>query len=375
MKKWDIIKFIFVVINAFFLIYQFSDTNLDFVWNALGLIAVYVISATLAGFITVEINKSLKVASREELKTEDSVLLRGIGLLQSTAFIYINLLTNEENLFILILKITIPIFSAVFFILRGYGSIKESPVHRHISIMVLFWYLIFETCMFIALTLNLPENIITIYFILAFGSIIFATYDKLAEITSTRYGIQYISLAKRKQIDEDNINLEKQSKEITSRINSDKTLYSNLDTVNGLNDSNLKWLIERSHDAYLSFIALWLAGMLGIVTVLLTLASTTNFFYDYTIFSISIYTTLSFGMVFALYRIANILEEHIHWGMQIEDDGLRNEIINHRGRLSRFVVNSEGKLSKRNRNLGIALQIIFLIIFFLLAIFSNIITF
>lgn len=138
-----------------------------------------------------------------------------------------------------------------------------------------------------------------------------------------------------------------------------------------MSDSTLKWLIERSHNAYLSFTGLWLASMLGMVNVLMGIASNSSVFYNHIFFTSSLYFALVTGMTFALYRLANHVKEIINWGKQIKDESLRTEILYRRGTLSKFIVDSEGKFCVRNRNFGLVLQIALAGLFFILVIFPN----
>ena len=134
-----------------------------------------------------------------------------------------------------------------------------------------------------------------------------------------------------------------------------------------LSYAQLKWLIERSHTAYLSHIGLWLASMLGVVTILTRIASNLVpvTLYKFGIFII-FYGLLVFGMGFAVYRIAGILKEHIEWAKQLKDP-FRHEILSRRGKISLFVVDAEGDICIPNRNFIILTQTLVAFLFFILA--------
>lgn len=87
-----------------------------------------------------------KKAPLTELRAEDSVLLEGIGVFQGTLFIYLSLseeLVSSSPLLNL-LRWSIPLVTMLFFALRAYGAVKNSPKHRHYSSLLLLYYLVFQ---------------------------------------------------------------------------------------------------------------------------------------------------------------------------------------------------------------------------------------
>lgn len=119
-------------------------------------------------------------------------------------------------------------------------------------------------------------------------------------------------------------------------------------------NNDLRWLIEQSHKAYLAWIALWLACVLGIVSVLTTISSKP----DVLIPCLVVYVGLVSAMIFSVYRVSNIISEQITWANQITRKFLREQLLSHRGKLSKIVVNDRGELCELNRNLACLLQVI-----------------
>lgn len=138
-----------------------------------------------------------------------------------------------------------------------------------------------------------------------------------------------------------------------------------------MEDNDVRWLIERNHNAYLQYIGLWLACVLGMVNILMSIASKLAVFTTHIVLVFSMYGLLIAGLIFSVYRISNIMKDHIGWVIRLESESLRNEILSQRGKLSRFVVDDEGTLCKRNRNFGIALQIFFALLLLLFAVLPS----
>lgn len=134
-------------------------------------------------------------------------------------------------------------------------------------------------------------------------------------------------------------------------------------------DDDLKWLIEQKHKAYLAWIALWLACMLGIVNILIAIISRPDVFiplsYRILVFLL-VYYGLVGGTIFSIYRVGNIIKEQIAWANQIEREFLRREILSHRGKLSTLIVDNNGNLCTRNRNFAILIHVAFATMFLLL---------
>jgi len=140
-----------------------------------------------------------------------------------------------------------------------------------------------------------------------------------------------------------------------------------MNNADEINDDDLKWLMEHSHNAYLAWIALWLACLIGIGNILITLSSNPDLLIIFAqkILVFTIYGGLVGGMVFSVYRVSNIINAQIIWANQIANKFLKDEILSHRGKLSTFVVDNKGKLCKRNRNFVIVIHVIFGFVFLL----------
>jgi len=135
-------------------------------------------------------------ASDEELKVEDTVLLEGTGIFQGTLFIYMSLTEKmtSPTLYRILLQWSIPIISAIVYLLRGYGAIKNSPRHRYHSSMILIYYVTFQICSLIIIFIssNFPiyigsENIVSSYLPLSLGLIVISFNDKIRKAFRDRY--------------------------------------------------------------------------------------------------------------------------------------------------------------------------------------------
>jgi len=134
-------------------------------------------------------------------------------------------------------------------------------------------------------------------------------------------------------------------------------------------DNDLKWLMERSHNAYLRWIVLWLACLLAVVDVLMGLISSKTLLatFSYTVIVIILYVGLVFGMIFSVYRLCNTAKEHMGLATQLKNEFLREKIISDRGRLSKWLVDNEGKLCSMNRNIAIVFHLILSAVLLLLS--------
>lgn len=138
-----------------------------------------------------------KKASIKEIRTEDSVLLEGIGVLQGTLFIYLSLseelVSSSPCLFFL--KLTIPLVTALFYVFRGYGAIKNSPKHRLYSSLLLVYYMFAEMSLllnefaskYIPVYVN-STNITNLYFPSSANLVLFMFIFEIHNALSRRYG-------------------------------------------------------------------------------------------------------------------------------------------------------------------------------------------
>lgn len=93
-----------------------------------------------------EIGEKTIQADKSELEREDDVILDAIIFSQSAILLYINLipLSNIEN-YKTFINIAILSVAIVFYAIRAYAKIKNSPKYRYCSIWVLF-FVIIESC-------------------------------------------------------------------------------------------------------------------------------------------------------------------------------------------------------------------------------------
>jgi len=83
-------------------------------------------------------------------------------------------------------------------------------------------------------------------------------------------------------------------------------------------DQEFVWLIEQAHDAYLAWIALWLASALGIVTILVGIISVEGALsMNYLHLIWLLFWALVSGMIFAVSRVVNNVKQNLSWALQI----------------------------------------------------------
>lgn len=157
----------------------------------------YWIGIALFYFVSTRFSLMWKKASINELRVEDSVLLEGIGVLQGTLFIYLSL--SEElilsSIHLNLLRWSIPFVTILFFVLRGYGAIKNSPKYRLYSSLILIYYLTFEAVFlfneFVSFYLPIyvnSTNIIPLYLPSSAGFVLLSFVFEIHNALSVRYG-------------------------------------------------------------------------------------------------------------------------------------------------------------------------------------------
>jgi len=111
---------------------------------------------------------------------------------------------------------------------------------------------------------------------------------------------------------------------------------------------NLKWIMEQQVNSYLTWIGLWLVCLLGNVNILTVVASVGAVLITTSrlILFLFMYGGLVAGMIFSVYRVSNILKEHICFAIQIQNEALRRNILEHRGKLSTFAVDDQGRICR-----------------------------
>jgi len=134
-------------------------------------------------------------------------------------------------------------------------------------------------------------------------------------------------------------------------------------------DENLKWIMEQQVNSYLTWIGLWLVCLLGNVSILIAVASVGAVLVTISrlILFLFMYGGLVAGMIFSVFRVSNILEEHIHFAIQIKDETLRRNILEHRGKFSTFAVDNQGRICRANMLLVYALHVVVFSALFYLA--------
>lgn len=136
-----------------------------------------------------------------------------------------------------------------------------------------------------------------------------------------------------------------------------------------LDDENLRWLIEQTHNDFLTWVALWLACMLGIVTILTTLASRPEILTNSSLlilFSL-MFWGLVIGSVSSVFRLTSVVKLGVKWMNKLESKALKTELLSTRGWLSKYIVRGNGELCRFNLSLVIIIHFAFALGFFIVS--------
>lgn len=163
-------------------------------------VSLFSISLVIIQFILTRKSLKWKKAPTREIKVEDSVLLEGVGIFQGTLFLYLGIsqeLVSSSNS-LTFLQLTIPFVTMLFYVLRGYGAIKDNPKHRLISSLLLIYYLYFEVSAlsneFVSRYFPIyvdSKNIVSLYFPYALSLTLLMFISKIHEALSIRYKKTY----------------------------------------------------------------------------------------------------------------------------------------------------------------------------------------
>jgi hypothetical protein len=135
-------------------------------------------------------------ASTEELSREDDVLLQSTAFSQSVFFIYLNLILSSR--LVEILKWTVPTVAVLFYAIRAYAKIKDSPKYRYYSIFLLV--AIMTEVVLYALLQIIPtfyveeHDVVKFYIPLMAGGFFILFLMGISDALKRRYG--YIQLKK-----------------------------------------------------------------------------------------------------------------------------------------------------------------------------------
>jgi len=100
-------------------------------------------------------------------------------------------------------------------------------------------------------------------------------------------------------------------------------------------DDFLLWFIEQAHSSYLTWVAIWLAGGLGFIEVLMS---------ENTYLSLIIIGMLIVGMAFAVWRNIHNTEITVKAFKQINDTKIQDYLFNNRGSISKFFVDDDANI-------------------------------
>ena len=136
-----------------------------------------------------------------------------------------------------------------------------------------------------------------------------------------------------------------------------------------LKDDDLRWLIEQTHNDFLTWVALWLACMLGMVTILTTVASRPEILTNSShliLFSL-MFWGLVIGSVSSVFRLTSVVKLGVKWMNDLEDEAFKTELLSTRGWLSKYMVRGDGEVCRFNLSLVIIVHFAFAIGFFLVS--------
>lgn len=104
-------------------------------------------------------------------------------------------------------------------------------------------------------------------------------------------------------------------------------------------DDELVYLIERNHEAYLTWVALWLASIIGIVTILVSVISVqVTLSLNHLVLVWSLYWGSVSGMIFSVSRLITSAKQNLSWSLNLKDyKTIRDEAKKRRGLAGYFV--------------------------------------
>lgn len=185
----------FILVNVVLLLAPLTNTTIvqEYFVHFLFLFLLYWGGYCINDKVQKRLRIDWKKAKLNELKIEDSVLLQGIGIFQGILFIYLEL-AKTADFYATFLKWSIPIVTALFYILRGYGAIKNSSKHRFWSSLILINYLALQIMSL--LNIVLPKyvviyvgstNLVSAYFSFSYILVIATFLGKIWNAMAIRY--------------------------------------------------------------------------------------------------------------------------------------------------------------------------------------------
>jgi len=168
----------------------------EYIWHLIFFSSMVIFDILITRYFSIHYKINWNKATIKELNAEDNVLLQGIGLFQGILFIYIIYIEDVlgQSFFIQIIKWTIPLFIFIFYVLRGYGHIKNSPKHRTYSSLIIIYYIMIEILSIINYYISNnfkimvgDDNLIQIYFIYAISTVSFIYFSKIRRALRIRY--------------------------------------------------------------------------------------------------------------------------------------------------------------------------------------------
>jgi hypothetical protein len=79
------------------------------------------------------------------------------------------------------------------------------------------------------------------------------------------------------------------------------------------------WLIERNHEDYLTWIAVWLGSLIGVMTILVGVISRQGTLSsNHLVLIWFLYWGLVGGMIFSVYRLVNNARRNLFWSLKLD---------------------------------------------------------
>jgi len=190
-KRWKIIIMILIIAPLLY-----TRKIQEYILHLIFFSLVMIFEIKANNYISTRYEFTLNKASVNELNAEDNVLLRGVGLFQVVLFLYIGYIEDifGTNFHFQIVKWTIPFFIFIFFIMRGYAHIKNSPKYRTYSSLLLIYYFYIEIVAtiigYISKTLKLMVgnvNLIEKYFVYFLQLFFLLFLRKIRDALKCRY--------------------------------------------------------------------------------------------------------------------------------------------------------------------------------------------
>lgn len=133
-------------------------------------------------------------------------------------------------------------------------------------------------------------------------------------------------------------------------------------------DQQYLWLIERNHEDYLTWIALWLASLIGIVTILVSVISRQGTLsLNYLVLIWVLYWALVGGMIYSVSRLVNDAKRNLSWALKLTNCKIIRDTAKEIGGLAGIFVyknaNTKDETAETHKVRSILVYLLHLILF------------